>query len=86
MLVMNQKKVKFSSKVKRITKNEMEILELKNTIFEILKIHWIGLTRKKGDGRRGCKLEDSSLEISESENQRKNIKKLNRASEAHGKI
>lgn len=46
----------------------MEILELKNTIFEILKIHWIGLTRKKGDGRRGCKLEDSSLEISESEN------------------
>ena len=46
----------------------MEILELKNTIFEILKIHWIGLTRKKGDGRRGCKLEDRSLEISESEN------------------
>lgn len=46
----------------------MEILELKNTIFEILKIHWIGLTRKKGDVRGGCKLEDRSLESSESEN------------------
>lgn len=34
-------------KGKRITKNEMEILKLKNTTFENLKIHWMGLTKKK---------------------------------------
>lgn len=47
----------------------MEILELKITIFENLKIHWMGLTkRKRKTKKRGiCELEERAVEISDSE-------------------
>lgn len=58
----------------------MEILELKNKITEVKKIHWMDLKQVEY-GRRVSKHEDTSIEIIHSEEQRENYcRKMNKAS------
>ena len=51
----------------------MDILELKNTITPNFKIQWVrSTTEQKGGKKRSCELEDRTIEVSQSEQQREN--------------
>lgn len=47
MFTMNEQRENHSKEVETLNKNQIEILDLKSTIYEILKIHWICITINK---------------------------------------